>query len=30
MSCLEQFESGMFAYVTRIRDRRFVVVDTER
>ena len=30
MSCLEQFESGMFGYVTRIRDRRFVVVDTER
>lgn len=30
MGCKEQFESGMFAYVTRIRDRRFVVVDPER
>lgn len=30
MSCLEQFESGMFYYVTRIRDRRFVVLDPER
>ena len=30
MSCLQQFESGMFHYVTRIRDRRFVVVDRER
>ncbi len=30
MSCLQQFESGMFHYVTRIRDRRFVAVDRER
>lgn len=30
MSCLEQFETGMFYYVTRIRDRRFVVIDPER
>lgn len=30
MSCRQQFESGMFHYVTRIRDRRFVVVDRER
>jgi len=29
-SCRQQFESGMFHYVTRIRDRRFVVVDRER
>ena len=29
-TCLEQFESGMFHYVTRIRDRRFVLVDPER
>lgn len=29
-SCRAQFESGMFHYVTRIRDRRFVVVDRER
>jgi hypothetical protein len=29
-SCLQQFRSGMFHYVTRIRDRRFVVVDRER
>lgn len=28
--CLEQFESGVFYYVTRIRDRRFVLVDPER
>ena len=28
--CLEQFQSGVFFYVTRIRDRRFVVVDRER
>ena len=30
MGCLEQFRSGVFFYVTRIRDRRFVVVDPER
>jgi hypothetical protein len=30
MTCRQQFESGMFHYVTRIRDRRFVVVDRER
>jgi hypothetical protein len=29
-SCRQQFESGMFHYVTRIRDRRFVAVDRER
>jgi hypothetical protein len=29
-SCLQQFESGVFHYVTRIRDRRFVAVDRER
>jgi hypothetical protein len=27
MSCAEQFKSGYFRYVTRIRDRRFLVVD---
>ena len=27
---LEQFRSGVFHYVTRIRDRRFVLVDVER
>ena len=30
VGCLEQFRSGVFFYVTRIRDRRFVVVDPER
>jgi hypothetical protein len=30
IGCLEQFRSGVFYYVTRIRDRRFVVVDAER
>jgi hypothetical protein len=30
VSCLQQFESGVFHYVTRIRDRRFVAVDRER
>ena len=30
VGCLEQFESGIFYYVTRIRDRRFVLVDPER
>jgi hypothetical protein len=28
--CRQQFESGVFFYVTRIRDRRFVLVDPER
>ncbi|MGO9094344.1 MAG: hypothetical protein ACLQGV_03905 [Bryobacteraceae bacterium] len=30
MGCKAQFESGFFHFVTRIRDRRFVVVDRER
>jgi hypothetical protein len=30
VGCLEQFQSGVFFYVTRIRDRRFVLVDAER
>ena len=30
MGCLEQFKTGMFHYVTRIRDRRFVAIDRER
>ena len=30
LGCKEQFQSGYFRFVTRIRDRRFVVVDTER
>lgn len=30
VGCLEQFQSGIFYYVTRIRDRRFVLVDPER
>ena len=29
-TCLQQFQSGMFHYVTRIRDRRFLIVDRER
>ncbi len=29
-TCRGQFESGVFFYVTRIRDRRFVAVDPER
>ena len=29
-SCLAQFQSGVFFYVTRIRDRRFVAIDRER
>lgn len=29
-SCKQQFESGLLHFVTRIRDRRFVAVDTER
>jgi hypothetical protein len=27
MGCIDQFKSGYFRYVTRIRDRRFLVVD---
>jgi len=30
MTCKAQFETGFFCFVTRIRDRRFVVVDEER
>ena len=30
MGCKAQFETGFFQFVTRIRDRRFVVVDQER
>jgi hypothetical protein len=30
LGCKEQFESGFFRFVTRIRDRRFVVIDRER
>lgn len=29
-SCLEQFRSGLLHFVSRIRDRRFVALDTER
>jgi hypothetical protein len=29
-SCREQLESGLFHFITRIRDRRFVAVDQER
>jgi hypothetical protein len=29
-SCLEQFQSGMLYFVSRIRDRRYVAVDQER
>jgi hypothetical protein len=29
-SCMEQFKSGLMAFVNRIRDRRFVAVDVER
>ena len=29
-SCLEQFESGLLYFVSRIRDRRYVAVDPER
>ena len=29
-SCLEQFESGLLFFVNRIRDRRYVAVDSER
>jgi hypothetical protein len=28
--CLEQFQSGLIHFVNRIRDRRFVALDTER
>jgi hypothetical protein len=28
--CKEQFESGTMGFITRVRDRRFVVVDQER
>jgi hypothetical protein len=30
LGCLAQFKSGFFKIVTRIRDRRFVIVDRER
>jgi hypothetical protein len=30
LGCKEQFETGFFRFVTRIRDRRFKVVDQER
>lgn len=30
LSCREQFETGFLGFVTRIRDRRFPVVDEER
>ncbi len=30
MSCREQFQTGFLGFVTRIRDRRFAVVDVER
>ena len=30
LGCKEQFEIGFFRFVTRIRDRRFVVIDQER
>ena len=30
LGCREQLETGMFHYVTRIRDRRFVALDPER
>jgi hypothetical protein len=30
LGCKAQFETGFFHFVTRIRDRRFVVVDEER
>ena len=29
-TCTEQFESGLMAFVNRIRDRRFVAIDQER
>ena len=30
LSCAEQFKLGVFNFVQRVRDRRFVAVDTER
>jgi hypothetical protein len=30
LGCRQQFETGFFRFVTRIRDRRFVVLDPER
>ncbi|MEY4760466.1 MAG: hypothetical protein RLZZ200_322 [Pseudomonadota bacterium] len=30
MGCRAQFETGLFGFVTRIRDRRFEVIDIER
>jgi hypothetical protein len=30
LSCREQFETGFLGFVTRIRDRRYVIVDEER
>lgn len=30
LGCKAQFETGFFRFVTRIRDRRFVVIDEER
>jgi hypothetical protein len=30
LSCLGQFERKIFGYITRVRDRRFLVVDEER
>jgi hypothetical protein len=30
LGCKAQFETGFFHFVTRIRDRRFAVVDEER
>jgi hypothetical protein len=30
IGCKEQFETGFFRFVTRVRDRRFVIVDKER
>jgi hypothetical protein len=30
LGCKAQFETGFFRFVTRIRDRRFVVIDQER
>lgn len=30
MSCMDQFKSGYYNFVTRARDRRFVAVDRER
>ncbi|KAK0741618.1 hypothetical protein B0T21DRAFT_432710 [Apiosordaria backusii] len=30
LSCAAQFRTGFYGYITRIRDRRFIVVDEER